>query len=61
MNGHPFINPKTMDMKIEKTYYIAPEVAVNLLCLESHVCLSGKGTISATTEEADNEEWTGIY
>lgn len=48
-------------MKIEKTYYIAPEVAVNLLCLESHVCLSGKGTISATTEEADNEEWTGIY
>lgn len=60
MTGHLFINVNRMDMKFEKKYYTEPEIVITLLRVESHVCLSNAG-ITATAEQADEEEWSGIY
>lgn len=47
-------------MKKEKELYLAPEVAVEHLCMQAFVCTSQTGGIMSSTEEEDDNEWPYI-
>lgn len=47
-------------MIIEKKYYLEPDCSVTRLCAESLLCASNLGTVFATEEEGDNNEWPTI-
>lgn len=45
-------------MKKEKELYLAPEIAVEHLCMQAFVCTSGG--IMSSDEEEDNNEWPSM-
>lgn len=47
-------------MKKEKEAYLTPELSVSVLYTESFVCLSNLGSIVATEEEEDTNEWPSV-